>query len=42
MQYLLHYGIAGSSGAGEPATHEDEQALYEHAQVHGIGEGSAG
>jgi hypothetical protein len=26
----------------KPATHEDEQALHEHAQVHGIGEGAAG
>jgi len=25
-----------------PATHEDEQALHEHAQAHGIGEGAAG
>jgi hypothetical protein len=25
-----------------PATHEDEQVLHEHAQVHGIGEGAAG
>jgi arylsulfatase len=25
-----------------PATHEDEQALHEHAQMHGIGEGAAG
>jgi hypothetical protein len=24
-----------------PATHEDEQALHEHAQTHGIGEGAA-
>lgn len=26
----------------KPATHEDEQALHEHAQVHGIGEGASG
>jgi hypothetical protein len=26
----------------KPATHEDEQALHEHAQVHGLGEGAAG
>jgi hypothetical protein len=25
-----------------PATHEDERALHEHAQAHGIGEGAAG
>ena len=25
-----------------PATHEDEQALHEHAQKHGVGEGAAG
>jgi arylsulfatase A-like enzyme/uncharacterized membrane protein len=25
-----------------PVTHEDEQALHEHAQTHGIGEGAAG
>jgi hypothetical protein len=25
-----------------PTTHEDEQALHEHAQAHGIGEGAAG
>lgn len=24
------------------AVHEDEKALHEHAQVHGIGEGAAG
>jgi hypothetical protein len=26
----------------KPAIHEDERALHEHAQVHGIGEGAAG
>jgi len=26
----------------KPATHEDEQALHEHAQVHAVGEGAAG
>jgi nucleoside-diphosphate-sugar epimerase len=26
----------------KPATHEDEKALHEHAQVHAIGEGAAG
>jgi len=26
----------------KPATHEDERALHEHAQVHAIGEGAAG
>jgi arylsulfatase A-like enzyme/uncharacterized membrane protein len=26
----------------KPATHEDEQALHEHAQMHGIGQGAAG
>jgi conflict system STAND superfamily ATPase len=26
----------------EPATHEDERALHEHAQAHAIGEGAAG
>jgi arylsulfatase len=26
----------------KPATHEDEKALHEHAQVHGIGQGAAG
>jgi len=25
-----------------PATHEDEQALHEHAQKHGVGESVAG
>jgi hypothetical protein len=25
-----------------PATHEDEQSLHEHAQMHGVGEGAAG
>ena len=26
----------------KPATHEDERALHEHAQMHGIGQGAAG
>jgi arylsulfatase A-like enzyme/uncharacterized membrane protein len=26
----------------KPATHEDEKALHEHAQMHGIGQGAAG
>ena len=26
----------------KPASHEDEKALYEHAQVHAIGHGAAG
>lgn len=26
----------------QPATHEDEQALHQHAQAHGIGHGAAG
>jgi hypothetical protein len=26
----------------KPATHEDEQTLHEHAQVHGVGEGAVG
>jgi hypothetical protein len=26
----------------KPATHEDEQALHEHAQMQGIGQGAAG
>jgi len=26
----------------KPATHEDEQALHEHAQIQGIGHGAAG
>jgi uncharacterized membrane protein len=26
----------------KPATHEDEQALHEHAQIQGIGQGAAG
>jgi hypothetical protein len=26
----------------KPNTHEDEQALHEHAQMHGVGEGAAG
>ena len=29
-------------GLSVPATHEDEKALHEHAQAHGIGEGAAG
>jgi hypothetical protein len=26
----------------KPATHEDEKALHEHAQIQGVGEGAAG
>jgi arylsulfatase len=26
----------------QPATHEDEKALHEHAQMHGVGQGAAG
>jgi len=26
----------------KPATHEDERAIHEHAQIHGIGESAAG
>jgi arylsulfatase A-like enzyme len=26
----------------KPATHQDEQALHQHAQIQGVGEGAAG
>jgi hypothetical protein len=35
-------GTMGRTFDLQPATHQDEQALHEHAQTHGIGEGAAG